>query len=227
MSGRRMTTGTITGTALLLALGVVLPIVFHMIPLGGRIFSPMHIPAFLAGLLMGPLSGLVVGIGSPVLSGLLTGRPTFFYMIPMLFELGTYGLVAGLLRPWIARMMGPRVTIDPGSLTPGAVSAPAVRADQPVTGDTEVTGGLSDRPVTNRQIGYAPTLVALIGAMVVGRVVWFAVVVWLAPLLGIQARSIALALGALGAGWIGMAIHIAIIPALVRSVEVLRSRTGT
>ena len=40
MNNSRMTTGMITGTALLLALGVVLPIVFHMIPLGGRIFSP-------------------------------------------------------------------------------------------------------------------------------------------------------------------------------------------
>jgi len=180
MSGRRMTTATITGTALLLALGVVLPIVFHMIPLGGRIFSPMHIPAFLAGLLLGPVSGLIVGLGSPVLSGLLTGRPTFFYMIPMLFELGTYGLVAGLLRPWLARMMQPA---DAG------------------------------------EIGYGPTLLALIGAMIIGRAVWFVVVVWLAPLLGINARTTALALGALGAGWIGMAIHIALLPALVRVIE--------
>ncbi len=185
MNGRRMTTGMITGTALLLALGVVLPIVFHMIPLGGRIFSPMHIPAFLAGLLLGPVSGLIVGLGSPVLSGLLTGRPTVFYMIPMLFELGTYGLVAGLLRPWFARLM---------------------------------------QPAGTRGIGYAPTLLALIGAMVVGRVVWFVAVVWLAPLFGINSRSTALALGALGAGWIGMAIHITTLPALVRIIE--RTRQG-
>jgi len=185
MTGRRMTTGMTTGTALLLALGVVLPIVFHMIPLGGRIFSPMHIPAFLAGLLLGPVSGLIVGLGSPVLSGLLTGRPSFFYMIPMLFELGTYGLVAGLLRPWLARII---------------------------------------QPAGTPEIGYAPTLFALIGAMIIGRIVWFVVVVWLAPVFGINARTVALALGALAAGWVGMAIHIAVLPALVRIIE--RARTS-
>ncbi|MBC8450995.1 ECF transporter S component [bacterium] len=177
---KRMPTSTITGTALLLALGVVLPVVFHMMPFGGRIFLPMHIPAFLAGLILGPVSGLVVGVGSPIMSGLITGRPTVLYMVPMIFELGTYGLVVGFLRPWFARVM---------------------------------------QPTETKEIGYTPTLLALIAAMVIGRAVWLVVVVWLAPLLGINARTPALALGALGAGWIGMAIHIAILPALVRALE--------
>ena len=101
----RVATGTLTGTALLLAMGVVLPIVFHAIPLGGRIFLPMHLPTFVAGLVLGPVAGLVVGAGSPVLSGLLTGRPTVFYMIPMVLELATYGFVAGLLRQRLAAIM--------------------------------------------------------------------------------------------------------------------------
>ena len=105
----RVATGTLTGTALLLALGVVLPIVFHAIPLGGRIFLPMHLPTFVAGLVMGPVAGLVVGAGSPILSGLLTGRPTVFYMIPMILELATYGLVSGLLRPRFAALPSPVV----------------------------------------------------------------------------------------------------------------------
>ena len=101
--GRRFGTWVITGTALLLALGVMLPLVFHAFPLGGRIFLPMHIPTFIAGLVLGPLAGLIVGAGSPILSALITGRPTVPYMIPMLFELATYGLVAGLLRPVLER----------------------------------------------------------------------------------------------------------------------------
>ena len=104
---RRLTTGTLTGTALLLAMGVVLPIVFHAFPLGGRIFLPMHLPALVAGLVLGPVAGLIVGAGSPVLSMLLTGRPTVPYMIPMLLELATYGLVAGLVR---ARLDSSRAT---------------------------------------------------------------------------------------------------------------------
>ena len=175
-----MPTTTITGTALLLALGVVLPVIFHSRPFGGRIFLPMHIPVFLAGLILGRVSGLIVGVGSPIMSGFITGRPPVFYMVPMVFELGTYGLVTGFLRPQFARMM----------TTP------------------KRTG-----------MGYAPTLLALIAAMVIGRAVWLLAVVWLAPLLGIKARTVALALGALGAGWIGMAIHIAGLPTLVRAIE--------
>ena len=58
---RRISTVTVTGTALLLGMGAVLPIVFHGMPLGGRIFLPMHIPALVAGLLLGPVGGLIVG----------------------------------------------------------------------------------------------------------------------------------------------------------------------
>ncbi len=108
MADRKLSTRTVTGTALLLALGVALPLVFHAFPFGGRMFLPMHIPALLAGLLLGPISGLIVGAGSPVLSALATGRPTIPYMVPMVFELATYGAVAGILRPRIERFLASR-----------------------------------------------------------------------------------------------------------------------
>lgn len=177
-------TSLITGTALLLALGVALPIVFHAFPLGGRIFLPMHLPAFIAGLVLGPASGFVVGACSPVLSTLIMGRPPVFLMVPMIFEIATYGLVAGLVR---RRMRGAR------------------------------------RAAVPARAGWAPSIyVPLLAAMAVGRGVWFCVVVWLAPVLGIQARSAALALGALGAGWIGMVIQLALVPPIVRAIERLR-----
>ena len=194
----RVTTVTLTGTALLLALGEVLPIVFHAIPLGGRIFLPMHLPTFVAGLVLGPVAGLVVGAGSPILSGLLTGRPTVFYMIPMILELATYGLVSGLLRRRLEAMLRGRR---------GEVASPA--------GKTEPSGPAGAAPWT------AVTL-ALVFAMIAGRVVWVATVVWLAPVIGLTARTIAMAAGALGAGWIGMAIQLALIPAIVRAIERIR-----
>jgi hypothetical protein len=193
MRGAGVPTRTITGTALLLALGVVLPVVFHAIPLGGRVFLPMHIPVFIAGLVMGPIPGLLVGAGSPVVSALVTGRPPVFYMVPMVFELATYGVVAGLLRPRIASL-----------LTRGAgVASPA-----PLRPSVGIAASRS-----------AAVVMALAGAMVAGRAVWLAVVVWLAPLLGISARTGAAAAAAIGAGWIGMAIHLALIPAIVRAIE--------
>ena len=196
--GPRVTTGTLTGTALLLALGIVLPLVFHAFPLGGRVFLPMHLPTFIAGLVLGPVAGLVVGVGSPVLSALLTGRPPVFYMVPMVFELGTYGLVAGLLRPRIASLLSRR-------------SAPPA--------SPETAGGAR----TSGRASITAVWLSLLGAMVAGRLVWIAVVIWLAPVIGIRARTVAMAFAAIGAGWVGMAIQLALIPPLVRAIERLRN----
>jgi niacin transporter len=201
-AGRRFNTWMITGTALLLALGVMLPLVFHAFPLGGRIFLPMHIPTFIAGLVLGPLSGLIVGAGSPVLSALVTGRPPIYYMVPMIFELATYGVVAGLLRPVLERAFRRRAR--------GAASAQ----------------GRAATARTGRAPGsyWTPCLVtSLVVAMVAGRIVWLAVVVWLAPLIGISARTVAMAIAAIGAGWVGMAIQIALIPPIVRAIERVRN----
>lgn len=199
---RRFGTWMITGTALLLALGVMLPLVFHAFPLGGRIFLPMHLPAFIAGLVLGPLAGLIVGAGSPVLSALVTGRPPVYYMVPMVFELATYGVVAGLLRPALARVFRKR--------TRAATAAPGVA---PASGRGTAPGSL-----------WTPCLmVSLVIAMIAGRIVWLAVVVWLAPVIGISARTVAMAIGAIGAGWVGAAIQIALIPPIVRAIERVRN----
>jgi hypothetical protein len=210
MSGRtsgRVPTATLTGTALLLALGVVLPIAFHPVPLGGRIFLPMHLPTFVAGLVLGPLAGLVVGAGSPVVSTLLTGMPIApFYMVPMIFELATYGVVAGLLRPRFETLLGQpalSATAGPGRAAVAVPSGPSLE-----------TGASGRR--------YAAVTMALACAMIVGRFVWMAVVVWLAPLIGLTARPILKAIAAIGAGWIGMAIQLALIPAVVRAIERVR-----
>jgi hypothetical protein len=47
--------------------------------------------------------------------------------------------------------------------------------------------------------------------------------VWLAPFLGIEARAVTAALAALGAGWLGAAIQLALVPAIVRAIERVRN----
>lgn len=86
----------IAHTALYLALAVLLPIGFHSLGVAGRIFLPMHFPVLLAGFLMGPASGLLVGLVAPVLSHLLTGMPPTYALPTMSLELPMYGLIAGL-----------------------------------------------------------------------------------------------------------------------------------
>ena len=86
----------LTHTALYLALAVVLPVGFHAFGIGGRVFLPMHIPVLLAGFLMGPASGLTVGLLSPIVSYLLTSMPPSYAVLLMAMEQSIYGLVAGL-----------------------------------------------------------------------------------------------------------------------------------
>jgi niacin transporter len=86
----------ITHAALYLALSVLLPIGFHAFGMGGRVFLPMHIPVLLAGFLMGPIGGVVVGLLAPLLSFLITGMPPTYAVPLMSMELPMYGLVAGI-----------------------------------------------------------------------------------------------------------------------------------
>lgn len=94
-----MGTKRISYIAFFIALGIVLPLAFHMFGTGlGRIFLPMHLPVLLAGVLMGPAAGAIVGVMTPIFSSLLTGMPPVFPMLPIMFiELLVYGLAIGYL----------------------------------------------------------------------------------------------------------------------------------
>lgn len=84
-------------SGLLLASGILLPMVFHMFSLTGPIALPMHIPVLIGGFLLSPQLALLLGIITPIISGLLTGMPVMFPMsIIMACELGVYGLTASL-----------------------------------------------------------------------------------------------------------------------------------
>jgi niacin transporter len=88
-------------SALFIALGVILPLVFHQFGIAGRIFLPMHYPVILSGFLLGPLWGALVGVLCPPLSFLISGMPRLPSLLLMVPELLTYGLLAGLLSPKI------------------------------------------------------------------------------------------------------------------------------
>ncbi len=79
-----------------LALAVLLPVAFHALGAAGRMFLPMHLPVLLAGFLIGPAGGLLVGMLAPGLSHLLTGMPPAYAVPLMSTELPIYGLVAGV-----------------------------------------------------------------------------------------------------------------------------------
>ncbi len=80
----------------LTAMCYVLPLAFHAIG-AGSVFSPMHIPILLCGLICGWSYGLFCGVAGPVISSLLSGMPAAVQLIYFIPELLTYGLVSGLL----------------------------------------------------------------------------------------------------------------------------------
>lgn len=90
-------TKQITFSGACIALGILLPMVFHSIPNAGSVFLPMHIPILLCGLICGPLSGAICGALTPLLSSLCTNMPPMAILPGMLCELTVYGLVSGLL----------------------------------------------------------------------------------------------------------------------------------
>lgn len=97
---KKFNTLNVVTTAMLCAFAVVISSAMHN--LAGSVtksISPMHLPVFLAGILCGNWLGLICGACAPILGFLTSGRPAFpNAMIPMMFELATYGFASGLMR---------------------------------------------------------------------------------------------------------------------------------
>lgn len=92
-----MNTRKMVYAAVILALSIAIPAIFHFTGLPGNVFLPMHLPVLIGGLLLGPLYGLIVGMLSPILNFFLTNMPPVPILYIMIFELGAYGLFTGLL----------------------------------------------------------------------------------------------------------------------------------
>jgi hypothetical protein len=111
------------------ALGLVLPMAFHAFGLAGQIFSPMHIPVLVGGLVLGAEAGLAIGLVTPLLSSVLTGMPPWnmpvLYL--MMLELAAYGALSGYLMQrrrnlylaLLGAMVGGRIVLALGAVVTG------------------------------------------------------------------------------------------------------------
>ena len=89
-------------SGVLLALGMVLPLLTMQIKEIGDTLLPMHLPVLLCGLLCGWKWGFPVGLMLPFLRSLVFGMPPVFpNAVWMACELATYGAVVGLLYSFI------------------------------------------------------------------------------------------------------------------------------
>ena len=97
----------LTLSAMLMAIGMLLPFLTGQIQHIGNMLCPMHLPVFICGMICGPVWGLAIGAILPVLRSMVFGMPVLMpAAFAMAFELAAYGFVAGLLRRKLPRTLG-------------------------------------------------------------------------------------------------------------------------
>ena len=78
------------------ACNLVLPQLFHLIPQGGVIFSPLSLVILVGAYKFGWKTGLLAALASPLVNHLITGMPAWEVMPVMTLKLAVLALVAGL-----------------------------------------------------------------------------------------------------------------------------------
>lgn len=78
------------------ACNLMLPQVFHLIPQGGVIFSPLSLVILAGAYKFGWKTGLLAALLSPLVNHALTGMPTMAVLPVMTLKLAVLALVAGL-----------------------------------------------------------------------------------------------------------------------------------
>lgn len=163
----KITTKKLVTASMLLAIGVIIPSIFHLTGLPGQMLLPMHIPVLIGGFLLSPSLAMLLGLLTPLLNSFITGMPVLFPIaIILVFELGTYGLITSLLYRKLK----------------------------------------------------VPSLLALIIAMILGRVMAGITVFILSTFFTLPLDSIAFVKGAVITGIPGIIIQIILIPSLVYAI---------
>ena len=94
-------------SAILLAIGMVLPLLLGQVKVLGQAISPLHIPVFICGMTCGPVYGAAMGFVLPLLRSAVFGMPPIIPTgLAMAFELCAYGALTGVLYPMLRRRAG-------------------------------------------------------------------------------------------------------------------------
>ncbi|MBN1534038.1 MAG: hypothetical protein JXA20_15315 [Spirochaetes bacterium] len=81
------------------SLGVVIPMLFHLLGLGA-VFLPMYLPLSVGAYMLSTRNALIMGIFTPLLSALITGMPPFYPPVAflMMVQLGVFCTVISLMQ---------------------------------------------------------------------------------------------------------------------------------
>ncbi len=83
-------------TIIFVACNLLLPQVFHLVPQGGIIFSPLSLVILVGAYKFGWKTGVLAALLSPAVNHLVTGMPSMSVLPVMTMKLAVLALVAGL-----------------------------------------------------------------------------------------------------------------------------------
>lgn len=190
-----MLTRKITYGGLLLAISIVLPMVFHLAggPQTGALFLPMHIPVLLAGLILGPVFGLVIGAAAPICSFAITEMPVITRLPFMVLELAIYGCVAGLFYH--------------------------IFGLNRLSGFFRNSKERSGREGVSSIEKFAGIIISLVAAMIAGRAAYALGLIIMGRLFGVTGADPAAVITAFSTGIIGIVIQLIVIPPILFALQ--------
>ena len=142
-------------TAVFVVCNLVLPQLFHLIPQGGIIFSPLSLVILAGAYKFGWKTGLLAALLSPLVNHSLTGMPAWEVLPVMTLKLAVLAVVAGLVAQ--------RFKVVSLLLLIGVVlGSKAIGA----MGELALTGGI-DATTADFIIGWPGLLLQVLGAWVI------------------------------------------------------------
>ena len=137
------------------ACNLVLPQVFHFIPQGGVIFSPLSLVILAGAYKFGWKTGLLAALLSPFVNHLLTGMPAMAVLPVMTLKLAILALVAGFTAQHFKTVSLPLI-----------IGVVLVNKAIGCLGELLLTGGI-DATIADFTIGWPGLLLQVIGAWLI------------------------------------------------------------
>ena len=141
--------------AVFVACNLVLPQVFHLIPQGGIIFSPLSLVIMAGAYKFGWRVGLLAALASPLVNHLLTGMPAWDVLPVMTMKLAVLALIPGFTAQHFRK-----VTL---LLLVGVVLATKIVGG---LGELALTGGI-EATIQDFTIGWPSMILQIVGTYLV------------------------------------------------------------
>ena len=137
------------------ACNLVLPQVFHLIPQGGVIFSPLSLVILVGAYKFGWKTGLLAAVLSPLVNHLITGMPMWGVLQVMTLKLAVLAMVAGLAAQYFKTVSLPLL-----------IGVILVSKAIGCLGEFLLTGGI-EATIADFTIGWPGLLLQVIGAWLI------------------------------------------------------------